>query len=218
MNKRLTFLIGILCAAGSIHAQLRFEELEIEYQASLPDEKSEAVFRFTNEGKEAVEITRVASSCGCTVPQLEKNLYQPGESGEIRAVFTFGSRIGTQRKRITVQSSGAGTQTHELFMVTHIPEWVQVQPRILRWQMDQEATAQAMQVEIPNPDEVVVFPPEGSAYFDIRLREKHPGHLIYSITPKSVTERVTEFISFRATAGNGDALRTREFGIHCLIR
>ncbi len=218
MKLRYTGIWIALLSGVVAQAELVFEQKQIEHDASLMEERSEAVFEFVNEGKEPVRITKVASSCGCTVPQLEKNLYQPGESGEIRAIFTFGSRTGLQRKRITVQASGETTEVHELFMVTRIPEWLKVSPRILRWRMDGEATPQEMTVEIPYPDTMNVLPPETSPHFEIQRQESEPGRIAYSIQPKSLGERVTEFIQFKATVRDGELVRSREFGVHCLIR
>ena len=55
-----------------------------------------------------VTITDVHPGCGCTVPALAKHLYDPGEHGVLTVDFHPGSREGTVRMPITVQTDDNG--------------------------------------------------------------------------------------------------------------
>ncbi len=44
-------------------------------------------FKFRNVGPGPLTITRVQASCGCTVPELDKTVYEPNEYGTITARF-----------------------------------------------------------------------------------------------------------------------------------
>lgn len=85
----LVFLIAMVVQT---QAQLSWPTTVAQPEVSLVDKSVEAVFPFTNAGEDAIEITSVKSDCSCTVAKLDKQVYQPGESGEIKATFTFGAR------------------------------------------------------------------------------------------------------------------------------
>ena len=153
MRNMILMLFSVLFAnlAGAV---LEFDQTEIVHKADLLEEKAEATFRFTNTGAEPVVIMDPVSSCGCTVPKLEKKEYLPGESGEIRAVFTFGSRVGVQRKRITVRTQSPTEETYLLNMVTHIPSWIEIEPRVLRWKSTEANHSRQVMVTVSNPNKV----------------------------------------------------------------
>lgn len=60
-----------------------------------------ATFEFTNTGKEPITITRVKSSCGCTVAGYSKEPVLPGKTGEVSATYNA-ARAGNFNKAITV--------------------------------------------------------------------------------------------------------------------
>jgi len=219
--KKLT-LILILTAGvlgNQAWSQIVFKEERVEHQAGLLEDQAEAVFHFTNTGDETVIIKDVRSSCGCTIPKLEKKEYAPGESGEIHAVFTFGARVGTQMKRISVETDGPGNRSYELNMVTHIPEWVELEPRILRWKANTPATPQQFRVKVIDSerislDEAMV---EMKA-FEVKRELQSPNVYLYTVTPKDISQRATEFLSLTVTATENEVSRSRPYGVHCLIR
>jgi hypothetical protein len=218
MRKTIAILSTLL-VSGVLFAGLEFDQTEIVHSAGLLDEKAEAIFRFTNTGDEAITVTDPSSSCGCTVPKLEKKEYLPGETGEIRAVFTFGSRVGVQRKRITLRTTSPTAETYSLTMVTHIPEWVKVEPRVLRWKITEPSTAQEIRVTVGNQDKVSLELSDAAfRHFDVEIEEETSGEYIFTVTPKSLAERVTEFLQFSATVTDRGSSRSRQFGVHCLIR
>ena len=62
------------------------------------------VFEFTNTGSEALVISDVKSSCGCTVPEKPKGPIAPGETGQIKVKYDT-KRVGPIRKTVTVYSN-----------------------------------------------------------------------------------------------------------------
>jgi hypothetical protein len=218
MNKRHVLAALLLGLCAGMQAQLQFDSLQNEHEAGFTEEKRVAVFTFKNTGSEPVRILKVSSSCGCTVPKMDKKVYQPGESGRIEAVFTYGGRMGIQRKRITVKTSGGGDQTHLLTMVTDIPAWVEVSPRLLRWKTTESSKTQALAVHVAQPERIEIEIPESSEHFNISWKESSPGKYAILLEPKALSGRVTEFLTIRASVREGEKTRTREFGAHCLIR
>lgn len=220
--KKLTLLAWIVVTLGqAAFGKLVFEEQEIVHEAGMLDERAEGVFKFTNEGDQPITITSMKSSCGCTVPQLEKKGYLPGESGEIKAIFTFGARVGTQHKRINIVTDEPAENRYSLSLVTKIPEWVVVEPRILRWKAGEEPAPQQIRISVMNPDVVEVELPAGELKHFEMTREEAAGPdkaQVYTVKPKSATERATEFLKFTATITDGASKRNKLFGVHCLVR
>ena len=215
---RILVLLGGM-AATPLWGQLVFEQEQIEHQAGLMEDKTEAVFKFTNTSDSEVTIKSARSSCGCTVPKLEKNTYAPGESGEIRAVFTYGARVGKQVKRITVDLEEPGSRTYTLSLVTDIPEWLVIQPRILRWSIGESAEPQTFKVTVSDPEKITMKDdlPEPQS-FNLSREQIEPNVYLFTVSPKSSAERATEFLRLGASAKLGNQTKSRQFGIHCLIR
>lgn len=44
-------------------------------------------FKYCNVSKKTVRISKLTTSCGCTVAKCNKDLVQPGERGEINLIF-----------------------------------------------------------------------------------------------------------------------------------
>ncbi len=54
-------------------------------------------FEFKNTSNRAVTITGLDTSCSCTLAELEKRIYAPGESGRVHVMFEVGDQTGLQR-------------------------------------------------------------------------------------------------------------------------
>ena len=220
MKYATRLILTLLTFPLFLHAGLEWENETVELKASLADTRAEAVFRFTNTGPEPVTITRMTSSCGCTVPELEKRTYAPGEKGEITALFTFGSRQGRQEKRITVESrAGNATTTTLLNFVTHIPQWGTLSPRLLRWDLDAEATAKEIRLRLNEPGIMSEPVLQGSPRaFRLETVEAGPVEWVYRVVPVDTDARHTERIVFQVTATEDGQTHERAFAFHCLIR
>lgn len=62
------------------------------------------VFKFKNVGKSPLVISRIQSSCGCTVPKKPSDPIMPGKTGEIEVKYAT-NRLGGFSKTITVYSN-----------------------------------------------------------------------------------------------------------------
>lgn len=67
------------------------------------------VFKFKNVGKSPLVISRIQSSCGCTVPKKPEDPIMPGASGEIEVKYDT-NRLGGFSKQITVFSNASEPQ------------------------------------------------------------------------------------------------------------
>lgn len=62
-------------------------------------------FTFKNVGSETLKIEKVQSTCGCSVPQLKKMEYAPGEQGTVEVRFHAPSSKGETRKQLYIISN-----------------------------------------------------------------------------------------------------------------
>lgn len=86
--------------------ELSFEKTKIDF-GTISDEASQTTkFKFTNTGKGTLQLGQPHGSCGCTVPNLTKLIYEPGESGEIEVTFNpKGKPTGKAHTTVTVTSN-----------------------------------------------------------------------------------------------------------------
>lgn len=104
--------IGFLCAtinAQDTKAQIEFKNEVIDYGEIAKGSDGVRQFEFTNTGDAPLIISRVYSSCGCTIPKKPENPIAPGAAGVIEVKYDT-KRVGPIRKTITVYSN-AGEST-----------------------------------------------------------------------------------------------------------
>ncbi len=81
---------------------MTFEETVHDFGRMIRGEKGHYGFQFTNTGKTDLLITRVSTSCGCTVGQYPHNAVKPGEKETIDVTFDSTHKRGFQNKSITI--------------------------------------------------------------------------------------------------------------------
>lgn len=62
-------------------------------------------FKFKNTGDGVLKVLQATASCGCTVPKLEKDTLNPGETGELTFTLNLGKSKALLHKNITVSSN-----------------------------------------------------------------------------------------------------------------
>ena len=92
--------------------KIEFIEETIDYGTVDYNGDGVREFKFTNNGKEPLIISRAKGSCGCTVPTWPKEPIMPGETGTIKVKYAT-NRPGRFTKTITI-SSNANTPTKRL--------------------------------------------------------------------------------------------------------
>ena len=90
-----TFLCLLLSFMLQAKAVLKFESQEINFGKIDEGKPVNLAFTFKNTGNSILYIKSIRPSCGCTVIQLKKKKYKPGENGTIPVKFIsngFGGR------------------------------------------------------------------------------------------------------------------------------
>jgi len=116
-NNVMKHLFTIVCIAimsFSVNAQEKVAKIEfktdvIDYGTIEKGANGIRFFEFTNTGEAPLIITKVKSSCGCTIPSWPKEPVMPGKTGKIQVKYDT-NRVIPIRKTITV-SSNAETPT-----------------------------------------------------------------------------------------------------------
>ena len=83
---------------------LKFDKELINYGKIALGSDGTRVFEFTNIGDEPLIITKVKSSCGCTIPKKPEKPIMPGEKGKIEVSYDT-KRLGGFSKVITIFSN-----------------------------------------------------------------------------------------------------------------
>lgn len=88
-------------------AYIVFEKTKHDFGKVYHGEKLEYTFFFTNKGQSDLVLYSANASCGCTVPEFEKQPIPPGKQGRIKIVFDTKGFRGLQNKSISVVSNAS---------------------------------------------------------------------------------------------------------------
>jgi len=115
MMKNLITILFVGLISFSVNAQEKVAKIEfktevIDYGTIEKGADGVRVFEFTNTGNAPLIITKVKSSCGCTIPSKPKGPILPGETGKISVKYDT-NRVMPIRKTITVSTNAANAPT-----------------------------------------------------------------------------------------------------------
>ena len=113
--KKITTTLITLLFAGALFAQtetntsdskaeISFAKTEHNCGTITQGDNGSCEFEFTNTGTEALTLTQVKASCGCTVPEWSKEPVLPGAKGKIVVKYNT-NNIGVFHKIINVYSN-----------------------------------------------------------------------------------------------------------------
>ncbi len=104
------FLTVQLNAQDTGKAQIKFKTEVIDYGEIAKGSNGVRQFEFTNTGNAPLIISRVYSTCGCTIPKKPEGPIAPGESGIIEVKYDT-KKPGPFRKTISVYSNAGEMPT-----------------------------------------------------------------------------------------------------------
>ena len=97
-------MLSISAFAQEKVAKIEFKTDVIDYGTIEKGADGLRVFEFTNTGNAPLIISKVTSTCGCTVPKKPERPILPGEKGQIEVKYDT-QRVNPIRKTITVLSN-----------------------------------------------------------------------------------------------------------------
>ncbi|HIJ71395.1 MAG TPA: DUF1573 domain-containing protein [Planctomycetes bacterium] len=132
-------------------AVIKVTEKTHHFGKVAPNRKYDCEFKFTNVGDATLKITRIQSTCGCTVPQLKKKSYEPGESGTIKVTFRTPTRQGSTTKRLYILSNDKKNPRLGLTLKATVELKVDFEPKSLDLSLKAE-NADAKPITIKSKD------------------------------------------------------------------
>lgn len=96
--------LSLTTQAQDAGAKIEFKETTIDYGTIEKGADGLRVFEFTNTGNAPLVISKVTSSCGCTIPKKPEDPIMPGATGKIEVKYDT-NRVMPIRKTISVESN-----------------------------------------------------------------------------------------------------------------
>jgi hypothetical protein len=106
-----------------------------------PGKSKKCNFVFKNVGEGELIIKKIQSTCGCTVPQLKKKKYAPGESGTIKVTFRAPTHEGSTTKHLYVLSNDPKKPKYQFSVKATVEVKVTFTPRRLNLDLREENAA-----------------------------------------------------------------------------
>ncbi len=101
---------------------ISWDVLTYDFGDIIQGDKVSHVFKFKNTGNEALIITNVEVTCGCTTPKgWPRDPIMPEGEGELTVSFNSAGRLGRQNKVVTVTSNSVG-QTNQVMISVNVLE------------------------------------------------------------------------------------------------
>ncbi|MDR4498979.1 MAG: DUF1573 domain-containing protein [Candidatus Scalindua sp.] len=110
-----------------------FDNPDFDFGKMFKGEKVEHIYAFENRGDEVLEISRVKTTCGCTAAMVTDKILQPGERGEIKALYNPGSFTGKVKKSLIVMSNDPDSPHYKLTLSGKVEEELRVSPKSINF-------------------------------------------------------------------------------------
>ena len=107
MRKISIIFFIVLVISVSIYSEpaIKFKDKKVDFGVVEEGKTKDIPFEFENVGDSLLVIKKISSSCGCTVAELQKREYGPGEKGIIVALFDSRGYFGPVTKSVTVKTN-----------------------------------------------------------------------------------------------------------------
>lgn len=112
---------------------IQFEEKIFDFGVISQGDKVAYIYRFKNVGRKILKIERIRSTCDCTAINLTSMEIEPGNTGEIKAIFDSEEYTGRIMKSIHVHSNDPDEPVVTLKITGIVKEDVVVNPKKLNF-------------------------------------------------------------------------------------
>jgi len=129
--------IEIVPKTGGPAPKIVFEKEIYDFGKVGPSAKQTGQFKFTNEGKALLKITKVGRCCGI-VTSMDKMEYEPGESGVLKVEWKSSPRESTMNRQLNVYSNDPITPQVRLTIKAKVVLQVAWEPKRLNLLLDEE--------------------------------------------------------------------------------
>ncbi|MBW7996195.1 MAG: DUF1573 domain-containing protein [Candidatus Glassbacteria bacterium] len=130
--------------------RLEVDRMDFDFATVYRGDEARHTFTLSNTGTDTLKITKVRSSCGCTVPSVAKRELGPGEQTELTAVFDSGRFQGSVTKNIYVYSNDPASPITKLTIHAYVKQDLMVSPASIYFAGLKEGESVHREIEIRN--------------------------------------------------------------------
>lgn len=103
-------------AQNRTRTAIEWQETSYDFGTVVTGEKISHKYYFENKGSANFYISRVKSSCGCTVPKWSSEAILPGKTGFVEVLFDSTDREGDIKKTVNVLGNFEGDTHKQLIL------------------------------------------------------------------------------------------------------
>ena len=139
-------MLGVLLVWLPTARALQWTSTEAVLRPQADGAMPVASYPFRNDTAAPVTITQAVATCDCTLIDLAKKTYAPGESGVLVVRFDPTGRSGTVSRTISVVTDEPGAQPQLPKLTAELPEVLSFTPRDLSWAAGEKPEAKSLDV------------------------------------------------------------------------
>ncbi len=136
--------------------RLVFDETYVDFGEIDDTRPVQCEFFFRNDGTEVLEIARMKASCGCTTPELDRKVFEPGDGDSIRVDWDPRG-LGLQSQSVTVFVKHEARPTI-LTVRARVTPRVRAVPNVIDFGTVQQNESKTVSIDLfGNPDGVKIL-------------------------------------------------------------
>jgi hypothetical protein len=200
-------LIGGYSATGAedsapkTQGKLAFTNLEKEVVLEIGETNKATAFEFTNQGEKPIRIVGIKSSCGCTVPAMEKKEFAPGEVGALNVNFKASSGVQNPSATVLLVSDEEENNFYTLKVVVSRKHSARLSSQREEWKIGSAPETREILVKITEEGTHIVEASSNNDAFDVKMTTIEPGKE-YKVTVKPRTCEYPAAASLRLQTTN----------------
>jgi len=129
-------------------SQMIFKRDTVSVGEIFDTEPVDAEFTFKNSGADPLEIRFIKPACGCTVPEMDKTVYEPGETGTIKVTFDPKGKRGSTQRGIRVYTNSKLKPVHQIFVDAVVKPIVIHEPATLSYNIINKGRSATREVTV----------------------------------------------------------------------
>ena len=214
MNYFLVCILILFAIPKLSFGRLAFEKSVLNDEISSGKDWYDFCFKFKNEGAFPVKIVSLNSSCSCTMPSLEKEIYQAGECGEIKGVFNVSNKRGLQEQEIVVNTDDISQSEIKLQLKIKISNEYEISSRLVYWAVNSKFDEKTIVLSVGHSDWKVDCAHCLKNKFLVNVAEDGDKYLI-RIKPLQPNVLARDYISIKLKNKSGEI---KTLTVHALVK
>lgn len=211
---RYIFFIIVIFLYGFSYGELKFCKTILSDEIPSGKDFYEFCFKFKNEAEYPVKIESLNSSCSCTMPSMEKDVYLAGECGEIKGVFNVYGKQGLQEQEIVVSTDDISQSKIRLQLKIKILNEYEISRRLVYWRLDSKIEEKTVILSLSNPD----WKMDGASClennFQVNLAEEG-GKYFIKVKPLRTNGAMRDLISIKLKSKDGEI---KTVALHAFVK